>query len=304
MKIAHISDLHLLALEGNAARRFLNKRFTGWVNLRYRRKAIHKPDVARAVARELRERDVDHVVITGDVTNLALESEFELVRRYLEHDLGFEPSRVSMVPGNHDVYTQGSHRARRFQCYFGEYITTDLPDATSVPDVGRFPYVRLRGPVAFIGLSSAVPRPILMASGHIGPAQRAALHALLGHEEVRRRLPVILQHHPFHNPPKALKRYMNGLEDADAENDVLQGVDRGLLLHGHLHRRVKQRITTGGGHIDAVGSTSASLLDPRDERMGGFNLYEVDDEGQVTSVETFRLDTGTGDFVPASFASA
>jgi hypothetical protein len=34
MRIAHFSDLHLLSLEGVPARRFLNKRFTGWVNLR------------------------------------------------------------------------------------------------------------------------------------------------------------------------------------------------------------------------------------------------------------------------------
>jgi len=209
-----------------------------------------------------------------------------------------------MVPGNHDVYTQGSRIARRFQCYLGEYITTDLPDATSVPDVGRFPYVRLRGPVAFIGLCSAVPRPLLVASGRLGPVQRAALHALLGHDEVRRRLPVILQHHPFHNPPKRLKRYMNGLEDAAEEHRVLQGVERGLLLHGHLHRRVKQRISTEEGHIDAVGSTSASLLDPRHERMGGFNVYDVADDGRLASVETFRLEPETGDFVPAGFARA
>jgi len=242
------------------------------------------------------------VVITGDVTNLALETEFELVRRYLEDDLGLTPDRVSLVPGNHDVYTSGSHRARRFQCYLGEYITTDLPDATSVPDVGRFPYVRLRGPVAFIGLSSAVPRPVLVASGHLGRGQRAALHALLGHREVRRRLPIILQHHPFHNPPKPLKRYFTGLEDADAQGEVLQGLGRGLLLHGHLHRRVRRRIPTRSGHIDAVGSSSASLIDPRDDHMGGFNLYDVDDDGRVRTVEAHRLELDSGAFVPAAFA--
>ena len=51
MRIAHFSDLHVLALEGVPAHRFLNKRFTGWVNLRVKRAHKHRPAHVRAVAR-------------------------------------------------------------------------------------------------------------------------------------------------------------------------------------------------------------------------------------------------------------
>jgi 3',5'-cyclic AMP phosphodiesterase CpdA len=303
MIIAHFSDLHLLSFEGLGPRRLIGKRFTGWVNLKWRRQAHHKREIAQAVAREVRARKVDHVVITGDVTNLSLESEFELVRAFLEHDLGLAPDRVSLVPGNHDMYTRGAHRTRRFQRYLGEYITSDLPGATGVPGVDRFPYARLRGPAVIIGLSSAVPSPPLFASGVLGRPQRAALHALLAHDEVRQRTPVILQHHPWHNPIHPVKNLMTGLADALEQHRVLNDLRRGLLLHGHLHRRIYQRIDTACGHLDAIGTTSASLLDPAEDRMGGFNLYEIEADGSVGALSSFRLEPATGRFVPTALPS-
>ena len=296
MRIAHISDLHLLSTERIPPRRLVGKRFSGWVNIRFRRGAIHKRPIAQAVAHAIRAQDVNHVVVTGDCTNLALESEFELVRSYLENDLGMPPEQVSLVPGNHDAYTRGAFKSRRFQCYLGEYITSDLPGGSGVPGIGRFPYVRLRGDVAIIGLSTAVPRMPIVASGEIGAPQRMALHALLAHDEVKNRFPVILQHHPWHQPPTARKRFMQGLVDAEAQREVLRSVRRGLLLHGHLHRRVHRILKTEGGHIDEVGATSASLLHDDEHRMSGFNLYEIVD-GDVT-LSAHRLDPATEQFVP------
>src|SRR5688572_29187530 len=94
--------------------RLFNKRLTGYVNLRFRRKSVHKPFAVEASLREIRKLEVDHVVITGDVSNLALEREFELVRTVLDRELGMSPDQVSLVPGNHDTYTRGSFRTKRF----------------------------------------------------------------------------------------------------------------------------------------------------------------------------------------------
>src|SRR4029077_6829340 len=89
MRIAHFSDLHLYSADGVPLRRFLNKRLTGWANLRLRRRGIHRPGYVSAIAREVTRLGVDHVVITGDLTNLALEPEYELARNVLERELGF-----------------------------------------------------------------------------------------------------------------------------------------------------------------------------------------------------------------------
>jgi 3',5'-cyclic AMP phosphodiesterase CpdA len=287
VRIAHLSDLHLLSLEGAVPFRLFNKRITGYLNLRFHRKSVHKPFAARAVAREIRRLGVDHVVITGDVSNLALEGEFELVRRYLAEDLGLPPERVSMVPGNHDAYTAGAHRSQRFATTFAAYLRSDLADLTPPGEV--FPFVHLRGPAAIIGISTAVPRPPLVASGVIGVPQLRALERILAHPEVASRTAVILQHHPIHNPSSAAKAMLEGLSDAPAEASLLARVRRGLLLHGHLHRRIHRKLGTDRGHVDAVGATSASLLHASDERMAGFNVYELDDDGAVRSLESLKM---------------
>src|ERR1700749_2933329 len=122
MRVAHFSDLHVLALDGVSRSRFLNKRFTGLVNLRLKREHKHRPGHVRAVAREVARANVDHVVITGDLTNLALEEEFTAVRRLIDEELGLDASKVTIVPGNHDLYTSGALRAQRFTRFFEPYL--------------------------------------------------------------------------------------------------------------------------------------------------------------------------------------
>ncbi len=51
MKLAHLSDLHILNLDNAVPMRLFNKRFTGYANLRLRRGHKHKPEpVRRALA--------------------------------------------------------------------------------------------------------------------------------------------------------------------------------------------------------------------------------------------------------------
>jgi 3',5'-cyclic AMP phosphodiesterase CpdA len=300
MRIAHFSDLHVLSLEGVSPHRFLNKRATGYVNLRLKRGHVHHPRFVRAIAREIRKSKVDHVVITGDLTNLALEQEFAAVRTLLDEELGLSPADVSIVPGNHDLYTRGALRAKRFVKYFGEFMTSDLPELGVEIPLGRFPFVRLRGPAAIIGLTSAVPSLPLFAVGKIGKVQADALARILAHPEVRKRTPVVLMHHPVHNPVPTLKRLMTGLNDAALLWTTIKDVPRGLVLHGHLHRRIQRVMPTSSGKMHSVGATSASLEHEDESKMAGFNLYEIRDTGEVGRIEAHVLDPRSHVFQLAS----
>lgn len=290
MRIAHLSDLHVLALDGITPAQLLTKRLTGYANLKLKRSHKHRPGHLSLVARAVKDYSIDHVVITGDLTNLALEDEFDAVRALLADDLALAPEQVSVVPGNHDLYTRGAERSQRFTRYFAEFVASDLPELAADLRLGPFPYVRLRGPAAIIGLSSAVPRLPLVAAGELGRAQLTALARILEHPEVRRRTPVILVHHPTHQPPSRAKALMEGLRDADALVRVLGPVPRGLVLHGHLHRRIRQPLATSRGVLDVVGATSASLHHEDLDRIAGFNVYEIDDGGAVRSIGAEVLD--------------
>jgi 3',5'-cyclic AMP phosphodiesterase CpdA len=290
MRIAHISDLHVLALDGAIPFRLFNKRATGYANLKLKRNHTHKSELVRAIAAHLSAASVDHVVITGDVSNLALETEFAAVRSILDDVLGLPPHAVSIVPGNHDVYTRGAARDQRFYRYFEPYLTSDLPDYRTSHAGGMFPVVKLRGPAAFIGLSTALPRLPFVAAGRLGAAQLDALERVLTAPEVRARTPIILLHHPIHHPLTWMKTHLEGLDDADRLSRLLAPLERGLLLHGHLHRRLHRKLLTHGGHIDMVGATSASLVHESPERMAGFNLYELSSDGAIASLDSYRYD--------------
>jgi 3',5'-cyclic AMP phosphodiesterase CpdA len=296
MRVAHLSDLHVLSLDGVPGTRFLNKRITGYVNLKLKRGHQHKSQTVEAILREIRRQEPDHVVITGDLTNLALEPEFEAVRSMLERELGLSPSEVSVVPGNHDLYTRGSQRSRRFSTFFAPYISSDLPELSADIANGAFPYVRLRDNVAFIGLSSAVPRLPLMAAGELGRAQSTALRAILAHDEVRKRTPIFLVHHPLYNPVSVIKTAFEGLWDASALLAMTNELSRGLLLHGHLHRRIRRDLATSTGMFSTVGATSASLHHEHEDRMAGFNVYDIGKDGSIGPMSAHVFDAEAGTF--------
>jgi 3',5'-cyclic AMP phosphodiesterase CpdA len=294
MKIAHISDLHVLALSGVPFGRFLNKRLSGWLNLRLKRASVHRVGHLRAIVAELAREKLDHVVVTGDVTNLALEGEFELARDLIGDAIGLDPSRVTVVPGNHDLYTRGARDSRRFEHYFGACLESDLPELAVDVAGARFPVVKLRGDVAIVGLTSAVPRPPFVAAGEIGSAQARALARVLEHPEVAKRTLVLALHHPVVYDGSGMKRYVEGLRDAYRVLALVEPIGKGLVLHGHLHRRVQRPI--GRGTMKQVGATSASLHHESPDRMAGFNLYELGADSTFgISAHVYRPSTSSFD---------
>ncbi|RYE89519.1 MAG: metallophosphoesterase, partial [Myxococcales bacterium] len=185
MLIAHLSDLHVRGEGPIALPRLVGKRATGYVNLRWRRHASHQKWAVQALSRELRRLGVDHVAVTGDLTNLALEDEFAAARQLLDEDLGMPADRVTVVPGNHDVYTRGSMHKRRFAHYLAPYLRGDVAQASIDHAAGPFPFARLREGVAIVGLATAVPSPPMFAYGKLGDPQLAALRRLLHNPDLR-----------------------------------------------------------------------------------------------------------------------
>ncbi len=296
MRIAHFSDLHLLSLEGVPAWRFLNKRITGYANIRLKRGSVHRSGYVRAVAREIARQKPDHVAISGDLTNLALEPEFELAREVIEKDLGLSPRDVSIVPGNHDLYTRGAQSSRRFATYFADYLVSDLPELTAQVGGGPFPVVKLRGPAAVISMSSAVARLPFVAAGRLGKQQIRAFAGILAHPEVEKRTPVVLLHHPAHNPRSKLKSMLEGLHDAALLWTSVRHLPTGMILHGHLHTRIQQVLPTTRGKLVTVGATSASLHHEDEGRMAGFNVYEIEEDGAIGDIAAHVLEPATDRF--------
>jgi len=290
-RIAHVSDLHVFAPTGVELRRVLfNKRITGYANLLTKRARVYRQDYLLQVL-EAAARECDHLVVTGDITNLSLEAEYDEATRLLRE--AARSTEVTVVPGNHDIYLPVTLRERRFPHHFSSFMGSDLPELAVDLSAGRFPSVKLRGPVALIGLTTAVPRPPFVSAGVVGGLQLEALARVLAHPEVARRTPVILLHHSPFDSLFRLEQLRGGLVDAPSLRAVLQPLERGLVLYGHLHLREHARHSTARGALDAVCSTAAALDHPDARIRAGFNQYEVDDDGRIASVGTSVLDPAT-----------
>jgi 3',5'-cyclic AMP phosphodiesterase CpdA len=291
-RIAHVSDLHVLSHTGAEWRAMLfNKRITGYANLMLHRARVHRREFLQAVLAAA-SKDVDHVVVTGDITNLALESEFDEARALLD-DVGSRVE-VTVVPGNHDIYLPAVFHERRFAHHFAQFLRSDLPEfATDL-----YPCVKLRGPVAIIAVSSGVPRPPFVAAGLVGAEQLDAIAKVLARPEVFRRTPVILIHHPPVDHRHRLAQLRDGLLDAAEFRRTLEPLARGLVLFGHIHVRVQCRL----GGLDVVAASGAALDHPDLSVRAGFNRYEINDDGSVRTIEAHVLDAAGRGFARVAIA--
>lgn len=260
--LAHLSDPHLGPLPRATPRQLASKRLLGYLNWQ-RRAKFFRPEILVELLAAVGTMAPDHTAVTGDLVNLGLPGEIEFARAWLE-GLG-SPDRVSLVPGNHDAYVRGALAA-----------AAKLWHPFLVGDDGKagFPYVRRRGPIALIGLSTALATPHFMATGALGGEQIAALRQLLwglGKEGLFR---IVLIHHPVAKDATAFHRR---LTDAAAFRAAIAESGAELILHGHNHTSSVSTIAGRDGKIPVVGVPSASNAPGGAHHPGAaFNLYRID----------------------------
>jgi len=217
--------------------------------------------VLEGIVADLKAQAPDHIACTGDIANIALREEFIRGRAWLQ-SLG-SAHDVSLVPGNHDAYVRGglASAARAW----GDYM---LGDAGA-----GLPYLRRRGPLALIGVSSAVPTAWGLATGRLGGPQLVALAKLLHALKDERLFRVVLIHHPPVSRAKSHKL----LRDAWALKHVIAAQGAELLLHGHDHLAMLNWLAgPDGTRVPAVGVPSASAAPGRAKHAAAYNLYRVE----------------------------
>ncbi|MDE1971829.1 MAG: metallophosphoesterase [Hyphomicrobiales bacterium] len=260
--LAHISDLHLAMRPGRLAE-FASKRGLGFINWHRRRKYIHRIEALNAITRDLQESGVDHVAVTGDLVNLSLPSEYAWARKWLE-SVG-APERVTVIPGNHDLYVPEAQRGPAE--YWGEFMRAD-----DRAESGTFPFIRRRGAITLIALSTALATGPFLATGQLGEDQLERLAEAL--EQNHGTFRVVLIHHPPVSPPN---RYLRRLIDAAEFRTVLAKHGANLVLHGHDHSRSLVWLDGPDGPIPSVGVPSASALAPHGhEDASGYNIFHID----------------------------
>ena len=279
--LAHISDVHLSPVQGFHPRYWNIKRGLGFLNWHRGRRFVHTREVADRIAADALALDPDHIVVTGDLANIGLPAEYDAAFTWLQ-GLG-PPDRVSVVPGNHDIYTARLHGASCLDRW-AAYMASDAFGKTITGSSGQsFPYVRRLGALALIGVNSAVPTPPFVAAGRVGPDQLERLGLVLDRLHGLGLVRVILIHHPP-LPGQAPPR--RGLEDAHEFEAVLERHGAELVLHGHNHRDMLAWRQWRRGHVPVAGIASGSASRSYgDEPPARYNLIRIAREGGAASIE-------------------
>ena len=269
--LAHLSDPHLPPLPAARLRDFAGKRALGYLNWTRNRHKFHRRDVLDTLVSDMQAQSPDQIAVTGDLVNLALEAEFAPSRVWLE-SVG-TPNRVTVIPGNHDSYVRATQH--RFAEAWRDYLTGDETDGGE-----PFPFVRRRGPLALIGVSSALPTPPLMATGRLGGSQLQALERILVTLSAEQAFRVLLVHHPLRSDAR-----MKRLTDSQALLALLKRHGVELVLHGHDHVHSTIWIDGPQRKIPAIGVPSASALAHGRYPAAAYNLFSVQREGAAWRCE-------------------
>ena len=84
LRLAHLSDVHLGPLPDIEYRQLVSKRVLGYVNWQRNRSRFLHDGIIDAILTDMRQHEPDHIAVTGDLVNLALDQEIELARLWLQ----------------------------------------------------------------------------------------------------------------------------------------------------------------------------------------------------------------------------
>lgn len=266
-RLAHISDAHLGPLPDVTYRDLASKRMVGYVNWQRNRRRHHHDGVVDTIVADLKSHAPDHLAVTGDLVNLALDDEIELARSWLE-TLGAADA-VSVVPGNHDAYVPGAFdKACRA---WAQWMSSD--DARGAVDQHSFPYVRIRKNVALIGVSTARATAPFMANGFFREGQASRLARILDDTGKLGLFRVVMIHHP---PVRGAVGQHKRLLGIGKFQKVIANHGAELVLHGHSHLPSLYWIEGQQGPVPVVGVAAAGQSAGSERPAAQFNLIDIE----------------------------
>lgn len=258
LTIAHISDLHLpLETIQFSKLSLCNKRFLSFLSWKRRRFGLQKKNLD-LVIQDIHAHNPDLVLISGDLTNLALPEEFKQAAEWL-HQLPFQKIRI--VPGNHDclVQTQWHDTHAYWTSWTKAYGKDDYPTITKTDTT------------AIIGISTSVPTAPFFASGYIDPDQLERVKEALRKAKEDKLFRIVMLHHP---PVSTMMHERKALRNRKQLKEVFDEVGVEMILYGHIHKTITKKFPNT--NIPMLGISSASSNAARPQRQAAWRKISIE----------------------------
>ena len=279
-RLAHISDVHLGPLPDVTYRDLASKRMVGYVNWQRNRRHILHDSVLGSITTDIKAAGVDHLAVTGDLVNLALDGEIELAKLWLQALRSAVD--VSVVPGNHDAYVPGAFD--KVCRSWGAWMTGDGQNAPT--DRHAFPYLRVRGKVALIGVSSARATAPFMANGFFREDQSHRLESLLDKTAKQGLFRIVMIHHPPVRGAVAQHKRLFGIGNFQK---TISSHGAELILHGHSHEPTLYWIAGRGKQtVPVVGVAAGGQGVGGSHPAAQWNLLEISGEPEAWALRLTR----------------
>lgn len=274
-RIAHLSDVHML--DSHTKRSSARYRFaTRAVSLG---RPVDPRERAKKLSRALeaaKASGADHVVISGDLTELGDATEFEHFAEVLDAARMPEDG-VTLVPGNHDAYTTPAAWRRALAGPLKHWA------AASANEPGK---VVERRDFAILPVDTSCFQSIARSGGEFTRDAARAVERRVTDPAFRDKALVLVLHHPpFAKPKNPVWEWIDALRGSTHVLDMLRTHPRVQLLHGHLHKVVdrlvgsmtgaRARIFGAPAVVDDEGSPRVRLYDVRDGVLESAGLYAM-----------------------------
>lgn len=259
--LAHLSDLHMLERD-HRKRRGISRTRLQFLSTGAPLDAEARLRRATRLLSLAQRGGADHILVTGDLTEDGVDSQFEMLAEAL-HKSGADPQTVTLLPGNHDAYVD--HRAfdralegplRAYRATSREGTRTVLSDAVILPISttieGQW-FTRSRGAIR----SADVERTKRTASDTVS----------------RNRAVVVAQHHPPSHHPVFAVEWFDGVDNVAPMRDLLHERSRVHVLHGHTHRRTTKHLS---GREHAQIFCTASVRDQSETPAQSLRFYKAE----------------------------
>jgi len=275
-KIAHISDLHISYKDENENGKKLVE-----------------------LLRIINEKDCDHLLITGDLVENPVEQDLHYVNEILLKFGYDDPSKISIVPGNHDIFG-GAYKGLGSILFPKRCKDTDYEKNMnqfcnvfnkSFPDELSFPYLKIINNTAVIALNtvmqwSAEENPE-GSNGIVLTEDFLKLKKFFKCGSLKDKFVFVLLHHHLNVPEendifpahslwlKTIDWKMK-LHNRKAFLKCSKEIKTNLIFHGHTHVNevyVERKIP--------VVNSSACSLPLTDDGIRSFNIVSVPDIAKI-----------------------
>lgn len=278
--IIHISDLHFInnnqsVLQGlKENHQLFSKRHLGWLNYKFRRQDHFDPGLKERLIHCLLSIDWDYLIITGDISTLALKREFELAYNKLKPLI--DKGTVLFTAGNHDRYVKTPNHDY-MKKYFGECWPFNQKKSNREIN----PFIELNSSVVLFELEMAIPRIFYSSRGRLLNNLNSIEKKLKN--QYKDHLKIAIGHYPAFLPPGEHEGYLHSLSNRKQLQQFLLDNQIGIYLHGHIH---KSWMFKPNENSNLICINSGGCCRHSEGEWSGFNKITL--KGKEISVERLR----------------